>query len=69
MGIRKIHGHTDTRTLYTDLLNNIIFGKLEKYTDPISSIYLSLNFDNFFGCHESTQTQTHATNLESINIR
>ena len=35
MGIRKIHGHTDTRTLYTDLLFQINFWKLEKYTDPL----------------------------------
>ena len=34
-GIRKIHGHTDTRTLYTDLLFSINFWKLEKYTDPL----------------------------------
>ena len=34
-GIRKIHGHTDTRTLYTDLLFWINFWKLEKYTDPL----------------------------------
>ena len=34
-GIRKIHGHTDTRTLYTDLLFSIDFWKLEKYTDPL----------------------------------
>ena len=35
LGIRKIHGHTDTRTLYTDLLFWINFWKLEKYTDPL----------------------------------
>ena len=34
-GMRKIHGHTDTRTLYTDLLFWISFWKLEKYTDPL----------------------------------
>ena len=34
-GIRKIHGHTDTRILYTDLLFSINFWKLEKYTDPL----------------------------------
>ena len=44
--IIRIHGPTDTRTLYTDLLDNIIFWKLEKYTDPIFFIYLSLYFDN-----------------------
>ena len=52
LGIRKIHGPTDTRTLYTDLLNNIIFWKLEKYTDPI--------FWQFLRCHKSTRTQTHS---------
>ena len=60
-GIRKIHGPTDTRTLYTDLLDNIIFWKLEKYTDPI--------FWQFFRYHKSTLRQTHSTYLESINIR
>ena len=34
-GIRKIHGHTDTRTLYMDPLFSINFWKLEKYTDPL----------------------------------
>ena len=34
-GIRKIHGPTDTRTLYTDLLFIYYFWKLGKYTDPL----------------------------------
>ena len=34
-GIRKIHGPTDTRTPYTDLLFFHYFWKLEKYTDPL----------------------------------
>ena len=60
LGIRKIHGPTDTRTLYTDLLNNIIFWKLEKYTDPI--------FWQFFRCHKSTRTQTHSKNSKFFMI-
>jgi len=68
LGIRKIHGPTDTRTLYTDLFNDIIFWKLEKYTDPISFIYLFVpEFWQFVRWHKSAQT--HPTNLESINIR
>ena len=61
-GIRKIHGPTDTRTPYTDLLNKIIFWKLEKYTDPIFLIHLSLNFDNFLeasSIHRVTDQDPH----------
>ena len=60
LGIRKIHGPTDTRTLYTDLLNNIIFWKLEKYTDPI--------FWQFLRCHKPARTQTHSKNSKFFMI-
>ena len=50
----------DTRILYTDLLKNIIFWKLEKYTDPI--------FYNFLDAI-SLNGRRLTTYLESINIR
>ena len=46
LGIRKIHGHTDTRTLYTDLLFSINFWKLEKYTDPLTHGFNTQNLEN-----------------------